>query len=333
MRAWTSAVSLLVCVLILAAEPAHAYLHLTLSIGATPTSLRWDAPRVRWYATDRGVPGVTAPQFQTDVERAFATWEAVPTASIAFQFGGFTSAAPFEDEGLSVFGFEAQPELERVLGATSFIVDVVTGEIVESDVFFNSVFLWSTAASGEAGRFDLQSVATHEIGHFVGLGHSALGETEVRPEGGRRVFASGAVMFPISLGRGVVVDRTLQPDDIAGVSDLYPDGGFRDRTAAVSGRVVRGGLGVLGAHVVAFDPKSGGLVGAFSLGQGGAFQIAGLAPGAHVIRVEPLDDAEVDSFFSPTGVDVDFQVTFYPRLVVAPAGGASDRFDVAVRPK
>ena len=32
----------------------------------------------------------------------------------------------------------------------------------------------------------------HEIGHFLGLGHSAIGETEIRPEGGRRVLGSGA---------------------------------------------------------------------------------------------------------------------------------------------
>ena len=80
---------------------------------------------------------------------AFATWEAVPTASIAFQFAGFTSAVPFDDDGISVFGFDAQPDLDRVLGATTFVVDMLTGEIVESDVFFNSIFTWSTAAAGE----------------------------------------------------------------------------------------------------------------------------------------------------------------------------------------
>ena len=327
------ALTLLVMVVSLTAQPAQAYLHLTSSTGSTLTPLKWNQTRVRWFATDRGVAGVTAAQFQTAVAAGFATWEAVPTASIAFQFVGFTSAAPFDDDGISTFGFDAQPDLDRVLGATSFVVDTLTGEIVESDVFFNSIFTWSTAAAGDASRFDLQSVATHEIGHFVGLGHSAIGETEIRPDGGRRVLASGAVMFPISLGRGITADRTLQPDDIAGVSDLYPDGDFDDTTGAISGRVVRNGTGVIGAHVVAFNPKTGVLIGGFSIGEGGTFQIAGLTPGAHVIRVEPLDDADIDSFFSPSGIDVDFQVTLFPRLIVAPEGGASDRFDVSVRPK
>jgi len=327
------ALTLLVMVVSLTAQPAQAYLHLTSSTGSTQTPLKWNQARVRWFATDRGVAGVTAAQFQTAVAAGFATWEAVPTASVAFQFVGFTSAAPFDDDGISTFGFDAQPDLDRVLGATSFVVDTLTGEIVESDVFFNSIFTWSTAAAGDASRFDLQSVATHEIGHFVGLGHSAIGETEIRPDGGRRVLASGAVMFPISLGRGITADRTLQPDDIAGVSDLYPDGDFDDTTGAISGRVVRNGTGVIGAHVIAFNPKTGVIIGGFSIGEGGTFQIAGLTPGAHVIRAEPLDDADVDSFFSPSGIDVDFQVTLFSRLIVAPAGGASDRFDVSVRPK
>ena len=329
----TRALTVVVILLCAVPQPAQAYLHLTFSTGATQKALKWDVARVRWFAADRGVSGVTAAQFQAEVASSFATWEAVPTASIAFEYVGFTSASPSDDDAISVFGFESHPDLDRVLGATSFVVDTTTGAIVESDVFFNSIFLWSTAAAGESGRFDLQSVATHEIGHFLGLGHSALGETEIRPEGGRRVFASGAVMFPISLGRGVTKDRQLQPDDIAGVSDLYPDGDFSDTTGALSGRVTLNGSGVIGAHVVAFNPRTGDLVGGFSIGQGGTFQIAGLTPGAHVVRVEPIDDADVDSFFSPTGINVDFQVTLHPRLVVAPEGGASDRFDVAVRPK
>jgi hypothetical protein len=256
------------------------------------------------------------------------------SAAIRFQFAGFTGAAPFEDDDRSVLGFENAPELERVLGATGFVLDALTGEIVESDIFFNSAFDWSTASGGEAGRFDLQSVALHEIGHFVGLGHSALGETELLPTGGRRVLASGAVMFPISFGAGNVADRELQPDDVAGVSDLYPAGDFRDDTGAARGRVTRNGRPVFGAHVVAFNPETGDLIGGFSLNNDGEFQIAGLTPGPHVIRVEPLDDADVDSFFEDSDrVDVDFQVSYSGQLFVAPRGGVGERFVVEVRPK
>ncbi len=316
---------------VVAAPPAEAYLHLTLDVAGESARLRWDAAPVRWFATDRGSSGLSASAFQTAVARAFATWEDVPTASVAFQFVGFTSAEPFDDDGLSVLGFQDEPELDRVLGSTSFIVDTFTGEIVESDVFFNSAFQWST--TGDAASFDLQSVALHEVGHFVGLGHSALGETEVRPEGGRRVLASGAVMFPIAFGRGNTADRELQPDDIAGVSDLYPAGEFRAQTGVARGRVLRGGRGVTGAHVVAFNPRTGALIGGFALAAEGGFQIAGLTPGPHVIRVEPLDDADVDSFLSRGALDLDFQVTFHDRLFVAPAGGVGDHFDVTVRPK
>ena len=314
-------------------QPARAYLHLSFDSRGEAVRLRWEGERVRWLVSDRSAPGVPAAEFRAAVERALNTWQAVPTAAIAFEFAGFTSASPFQDDTLSVFGFLEDADLDRVLGATSFIVDELTGEIVESDVFFNTTFPWSTAPAGDPGRFDLESVALHETGHFLGLGHSALGETELLGDGRRRVLASGSVMFPIAFGRGNVADRELQPDDVAGVSDLYPDGDFRQATGAARGRILRGGRGVLGAHVVAFHPASGALIGGFVLNEQGEFQIAGLAPGAHVIRVEPLDDADIDSFFSPAGIDVDFRVTFHPRLFPAPPGGVGERFDIEVQPK
>lgn len=326
----------LVLILVLAARPASAYLEFVIPVRGTPTALKWDsATPVRWFARNRGVTGVTATALQGAVARAFATWEAVPTATVSFSFGGFTGASPFDDDGVSVIGFESAPELERVLGSTSFLIDTVTGRIVESDIFFNSTFPWSTAEAGDPARFDLQSVALHEIGHFLGLGHSALGETELIGENARRVVASGAVMFPISFGRGVTLDRTLQPDDIAGISDLYPMAAFRASTGAVRGKVIRsGGKGVPGAHVVAFHVASGTLVGGFTLNDDGEFEIAGLPPGPHVIRVEPLDDADVESFFDATDpIDVDFRVTYYERLYVAPAGGVGEHITVTVRPK
>ena len=74
------ALTLLLAIVSLTAQPAQAYLHLTSSTGTTQTPLKWNQSRVRWFATDRSVNGVTATQFQTAVAAGFATWEAVPTA-------------------------------------------------------------------------------------------------------------------------------------------------------------------------------------------------------------------------------------------------------------
>jgi hypothetical protein len=324
-------VLVLLVVVGLCAVRADAYSHFGTGVGTV--RVHWDPPLVRWFLTNRSVPGVTVSDMQAAVQRAFQTWQDVPTAGIEFSFAGLTSVDPFEDDDLSVIGFQHHPEMERVLGATSFVYDDTTGVLVEADIFFNSAFDWSTATGGEATRFDLESVAVHEIGHFLGLGHSAIGETEMLPDGGRRVLGSGAVMFPIALGRGSIADRTLQPDDVAGVSDLYPAAGFEDSTGGVRGRVRKGGAPVPGAHVIAFNVRTRALVGGFALGTDGDFQILGLEPGPYVLRVEPLDDADVDSFFDLANVDIDFRVTYASRLAVAPSGGVGPRVDITVQPK
>jgi hypothetical protein len=320
-------------VVAVSSTPAQAYLKLGLRDSVRSVSLRWTSQPARYSVTDRGVPGVSSEQFRQAIERAFRTWEDVPTASVSFQFGGFTSAEPLDEDDTSTLGFLSRPELERVLASTSFIVDTRTGEIVESDIFFNSSFSWSVAPNGETGRFDLQSIALHEAGHFLGLSHSALGETEPRAGGGRRVLGAGAVMFPIAFGPGNVAGRTLFPDDIAGVSDIYPDAGFRQKTGSVQGRVTKGGSGVFGAHVVAYDPQTGDLVGNFALEDTGEFIIAGLRPGPHILRVEPLDDAEIESFFDRPSLDLDFLAAFYDRIVVVPRGGGTRSVEIAVRAK
>ena len=74
-----------------------------------------------------------------------------------------------------------------------------------------------------------------------------------------------------------------------------------------------------GAHVVAFNPKTGKLVGGFTLTENGDFVIAGLEPGPQVLRAEPLDDGDVNSFFDDDfEVDLDFRVAFYERIVAVP---------------
>jgi hypothetical protein len=288
---------------------------------------------VPYFITNAAISNVTVPAFQSAVTRAFETWQEVPTASISYRFAGYTAAVPGESDGRSTLGFVHEPTLDRVLASTSYLIDISTGELLEADISFNSAFEWAAADGGVAGRWDVQTIAAHEIGHMSGLGHSAIGETE-RSSGGRRVTSSEAVMFPIALAPGDISARRLTPDDVAGISDLYPDDGFNRTNGSLSGRVTRAGQGVFGAHVVAFDPATGAQVANFTLNANGQFSIAGLRPGPHLIRVEPLDDADLESFFgSDQVVDVNFAPMFFGRLVVVPRGGDSGAVEIVVQPR
>lgn len=78
--------------------------------------------------------------------------------------------------------------------------------LVEWDqVYDDTDYDWSS--SGEAGKMDFENIATHELGHSVGLGHpddSCAEETMYR-------FASF----------GETKKRSLEAGDIKGVSELY----------------------------------------------------------------------------------------------------------------
>lgn len=313
---------------------AGAYLKLGTTVAGRTVPLTWARVPVRYYVTDRDGPGVSASQFQQAVGRAFATWEAVATATIGFEFAGFIGAEPGVEDGASTLGFRRIDE-PRVLARTRFLVDLATGHLLEADVEFNSQFPWSVASAGERGRFDVESIAVHEVGHFLGLGHSAIGETELRPEGGRRVLGAETVMFPIAFVAGNIEDRRLRPDDVAGVTDLYPTDEVRQRTGSLAGRVLREGRGVFGAHVVAFHLATGRLIGGFTLAPTGEFTIAALEPGVYLVRVEPLDDGDVESFLPERVRDVDlgFRVAFGSSLVTVPRGGTSAPLEIQVVPK
>jgi len=311
-------------------SPAQAYLKLGFLTSTGVKAIRWTRP-IQYFVTNRDSTFVAATQLQTAVSKAFSTWAAVPRITVTHTFIGFTGAEPFVADGVSVIGFRARPELERTLAAATFDLDTVTGEIIESDIFFNTAFNWSVASAGTPDRYDVESVGLHEIGHLLGLGHSGLGETEIRPTGGRRVLGKRAVMFPIAYPPGNIEDRTLEADDRAGIGDVYAFTTSVRETGTISGKVTLAGAGIFGAHVTALNTRTGEMVGGFTLDKNGNFSIGGLVAGLYVVRVEPIDDADTTSFFDEeTTVNLNFKPTYASTLVAVPAGGSGPAVEIRV---
>jgi len=79
--------------------------------------------------------------------------------------------------------------------------------IIDADiVFWDGAFKFFTGSTECANGFYIADIAAHEFGHVLGLGHSTV---------------AGATMYP-SVSSCATGNRTLAPDDIAGVEALYP---------------------------------------------------------------------------------------------------------------
>lgn len=251
------------------------------------------------------------------IQASFATWLAAPNTSLSPVTEGPPSAAtaPNSNDGVNLIAFVCQPasfcdfvtEPDTIAFTVTTTADAVglqipghtgsttqfVGQILDADIIFNpgTTFTTDAAGSSNANTQDLQTVATHEIGHFFGLDHTGV----VR-----------ATMFPVAVQP---LQVTLSYDDVAGISALYPKTPKDVQTGAISGTVTLNGGAVFGAHVFAesttgaqgfpnFIRKSP--ISTLTL-PNGTFQITGLPPDTYTVAAEPLDQPEITS-----------DVAFYP---------------------
>ncbi len=328
----------ILCLMLLSLMPAHAYLRSTTREG-NPLR-RTDSDNIR-FRVNRGVAAGAPdsdgrPMITTDsdpfaaLQSALSAWNGVASSAARFAPLQVTDAENSGSDGQPVIVFLDTAEARSIVGSalavarTFFFSD---GRITDSDILFNPRVTSGGARTAFSttlaeGTFDLQSVATHELGHALGAGHSGL---------------IGATMFP-STPSAASFQSQLSTDDIAFVTDAYPSPSAASSFGTISGVVSMSGTGPLGgALVVAVDADSGVTVGALSSQSTGTFAMR--APrGRYQIYAEPMGGAVSPGNFSLSSqqVSTEFQPTFLgtrtsPTLLEVTAGGTA-RADIAVTP-
>ncbi|HEX8686482.1 MAG TPA: hypothetical protein VF654_08270, partial [Pyrinomonadaceae bacterium] len=194
----------------------------------------------------------------------------------------------------------------------------IGGESLIVDAFF--------VVNGSRTNFDRLSTMVHELGHVQGLAHSSVGMHNSASSAGGALdpIAIGSVptMHPFSTNTGTS-RRTPEPDDIAGLSELYPEPSFSTSTGTIEGVVKRCGNenGVAGANVRAVNTSNSGIqlsrFTGFDGSSDGRFVIRGLPPGSYKLIVEPMGANKFniganESFPGPpTKQEMDFETEYY----------------------
>ena len=163
-------------------------------------------------------------------------------------------------------------------GRTRVFADA-NGAITEADIALNPDVLFSS--DGTVGTYDLESTFTHEVGHLLGLEHSAIIGATMQP----RQAMNGLFGLP------AFTQRSLSYDDVAGARALY---GSRAGTGSLVGRLVTNSYGgqsqpVFGAHVFAEETSTGRIMAGSITLHSGDYRIDGLPPGGYRVIGQGLD--------------------------------------------
>jgi hypothetical protein len=255
---------------------AYAFLYVPSSQGV-PRRWNLDAladGRVPWVISNNAGSNLTGDRAPLDViTAAFATWEDDAASKIQFAFRGTVGTRERNGgDGVNLIALGAKENLGTGVLAATFLSSDGAGVLLDVDIVFASSVAYSTSSTPDDATYDLQAIATHEIGHFLGLEHSALAR---------------ATMVPYT-DRGQIQQRSLHSDDEIGAALLYPVDGFLAGTGSLNGRITVAGAPVSLANVVAANVNGPIVASAYSRPDG-SYQIDGLPPDVYVVYAEPLD--------------------------------------------
>jgi hypothetical protein len=135
------------------------------------SSLRWEDSSipVPYFIERRGCDDISDGTEFSAIQSAFQTWENVATGGIEFQFAGLMDKGDIDPGSNIVMWMEEDwPYDPSYVAMTKVYYGREDGKVSKVEMMLNSRdYRWST--NGETGSLDVQNVATHEIGHFIGI--------------------------------------------------------------------------------------------------------------------------------------------------------------------
>jgi Cys-rich repeat protein len=196
----------LVVAALLVSPPALAWV--SMDGNTSPPNPVWASTPVHWSMNQNGSADMGVATSETVCLDSFASWSAPSCTSWATVYDGTTPAMPGGSGQVVGWQESGWPYGSGAIGVTS-VAFGGPSTIVHADITFNGVnYTWTTSGGG-GSSVDAQSIATHEMGHFLGLGD---------------LYGGGCAGEPTMCGiySGGTGARTLAADDIDGVCALYP---------------------------------------------------------------------------------------------------------------